>query len=55
MPCAPTCTETDVVTGLAQVSEQLHGLGVFLGLVIIVAAFFAGLFMVLAFRVYRRG
>jgi hypothetical protein len=37
VPCAPTCSTTDVVAGLAQLSDQLHNLSAF---VFVAATFF---------------
>lgn len=42
MTCAPTCTETDVLAGLAQLSDQLHNLSGFL----FVASVFVALLLV---------
>lgn len=30
IPCSPTCTDSDVVTGLATIADQLHNLSAFL-------------------------
>jgi len=40
MSCAPVCTETDVLAGLAQISEQVHNLSAYLMVVSGLALFF---------------
>lgn len=49
------CTDTDIVTGLAQLSTQVHTLSVFLVLVSVVGAVLVGTFSVLAFVWSRHG
>lgn len=40
MTCAPTCTDTDVLAGLSQISEQLQNLSAYLHVVSGLALFF---------------
>lgn len=40
MTCAPTCTSTDVLAGLSQISEQIQNMSTFLVVVSGIALFF---------------
>lgn len=53
MPCAPTCTTTDVVTGLAQISDQLHGSAAFLFLAALMLLLLVVVQVVLMFALLR--
>lgn len=55
MSCAPTCTETDVLTGLWRISTQLHTLSAYLVLTSIMLTFAVVILAVFAFVLVRRG
>lgn len=52
--CSPTCTESDVVAGLAQVSEQLQNAAAFFFWAVVVIAFQLSWLGVIAFVDGRR-
>lgn len=57
MSCAPTCTDTDVLAGIAQLSAQLHGLSAYLfvsSLVFLLLAVLAVVFLFVLLRVSPR-
>lgn len=53
MSCAPSCTDTDVLVGISQLSGQVHGLSAYLFVSSLVFLFLAVLAVVFLFVLLR--
>lgn len=54
MPCAPVCTNTDIVTGLWRIADELHNLSAYVWVVSGIALFLLMASVVLLYVIAAR-